>query len=83
MIITNIQEKLVDYSRTLKDVISDRMPTYVCIKKNRNISKFQKIEGQSYIQYNKETLQKLVMDASWNKFYEKNNPVELWDFINI
>ena len=81
LIATNIQESLIVSSGTLIDIISDHMPTYVCIKKKRNIRKFQKIKGRTYIHYEKEVLQTLIRNANWNLFFHMKNPVELWNFI--
>ena len=81
MIITNIPENDITAKGTLPYMISDHMPTFVCIKKKRNISTFRKIKGRSYLKYNKETLQQLIQFTDWTKCYTFNNPDELWNFI--
>ena len=81
LIITNIQENLIVARGTLIDVISDHMPTYVCVKKKRNISVFQKIKGRTYIHYNKDNLQTLVHTANWDHFYDLKHPTDLCFFI--
>ena len=81
LIVSNISENLVVSSGTLVDAISDHLPVFMCIKKQRNISEFQKIKGRTYRNYDKTTLQNLVKNTDWDDFYELENPIDLWNFI--
>ena len=51
------------------------------LKKQRNISVFQKIKGRTYRNYNKVALQSFLSNENWEPFYELNDPIDLWDFI--
>ena len=66
----------------LTDVISDHYPVFICIKKPMTTTTFHKIKGRTYRNYNKEVLQTLVTNDSWDEFYNIVDPAELWDFIS-
>ena len=79
--ISNVPINLIVSSGTLVDIISDHMPIYICIKKQRNTAKFQKIKGRTYRNYNKDILQALITNDNWDRFFELYNPTDLWNFI--
>ena len=81
LIVSNVSESFVLASGSLVDVISDHLPIFICIKKQRNISTFQKIKGRTYKNYNKIMLQTLIKNENWDLYYVLENPIDLWNFI--
>ena len=81
LIVSNVVEALVIVTGSLTNAISDHLPVFVCTKKARQKSKFQKIKGRTYKNYAKKILQTLILNENWDLFYELENPIELWNFI--
>ena len=83
LIVSNIVENLIVACGTLVDVISDHLPIFICIKKQRNTTEFHKIKGQTYKNYDKTILQSLMRNVNWETYYNLEDPNDLWNFIKI
>ena len=79
LIFTNCE--FVCSSGVLDDVVSDHFPIYACIKKQREVHSFIKIQGRTYTNYHKESFQLLMQNDDWTGLYHEADPNIIWDLI--
>ena len=64
--------------------ISDHLPIYLIKKKLRNKIKKIKVQGRSYLHYDKGVFNRILQTWDWDRFDLATNPEVMWDcFIKL
>ena len=66
---------------TLNYNISDHLPIYLIRKKKRNKIEKVRVQGRSYLRYDKDEFQRLPANSNWEVFDQVNDPNQLWQEI--
>ena len=61
--------------------ISDHVPIFVRIKKERNDTKKEKFMGRSYLNFDVQKIAQMLNSHDWDVFYNIQNVSEAWEYM--